>query len=77
MRVRAKFRCDSIDDFGTSKLVKLYAVGGQDGESAENAMFHQASPHGELKITIDNPAAAVVFEAGAEYYLDVTRAGHG
>lgn len=66
--VRAKFRVSSVEDYGQSKTVKLFAVGADD--IPENVRYHQASPFGELKITIDNMAAAAHFEEGKTFYLD-------
>lgn len=73
MAVRAKFRCSSIEDFGYNKRVSLQAVyEGSLGENEENKRFTKATPWGELKMTVDNPAAAIQFEIGKEYYLDFT-----
>ena len=44
------------------------------GGSPENKTFFAASPAGELKLTIDNPAGAEIFELGKEYYVDFTPA---
>ncbi|MFI6249059.1 hypothetical protein [Streptomyces sp. NPDC051016] len=38
----------------------------------EDQRYAQATPIGELKIQVDNPA--VVFEPGKQYYLDFTPA---
>lgn len=71
MRVRAKFRCNSVEDFGYSRKVKLAPVyEGPLGDNEENKRFTKATPTGELWMTIDNPEAGVQFEAGKEYYLD-------
>lgn len=73
MSVRAKFRCLSIEDFGYNKRVKFQAVyEGALGENEENKRFTQATPWGELAMTVDNPNAAIQFEANKEYYLDFT-----
>lgn len=70
---RAKFRVESIEDFGTSKQVKLRAVSPRDGEMTdENASFFRATPYGEMKMAIDNPAAAAQFMHGEEFYVDFT-----
>lgn len=77
MRVRAKFRCSVVEDWGYSKKVKLNAVYPTEeerGTLSENESFNKATPNGELWMTIDNPAAAVQFEPGKEYYLDFTEA---
>jgi hypothetical protein len=33
-----------------------------------------ALPWGELRMTVDNPSAAIQFEPGKQYYLDFTEA---
>jgi hypothetical protein len=71
--VRAKFRVTSIEDFGMSKQVKM-VVAYDPTANGENANFTKATPSGELKMTIDNPAAAIQFEVGKHYYADFTEA---
>lgn len=69
MSTRAKFRCASIEDFGTSKKVKLTVVyEGSLGDNEENKRFTKATPSGECWLTIDNPAASVQFKVGGSYY---------
>jgi len=69
---RAKFRCTSVTDYGAYKAVQLNAVC-KDG-TMENDTFSKYTPTGEIKMNIDNPAAAVVFKPGAEYYVDFSEA---
>lgn len=67
-RVRAKFRCNNVIDYGTQKQANLSAVYSKD--TKENADFTQATPYGELKINIDSSMpAAKFFEPQGEYYL--------
>lgn len=72
-RTRAKFYCNEIADFGSSKQVKLSAVYAPDA-NGEDAGFTKATPWGEIAMTIDNPAAAVHFEQGKTYYVDFSPA---
>lgn len=72
MRVRAKFRVQSVEDFGQSKTVKLTAVCPEPGEIGENERYHRYTPFGELKMAIDNPSAADAFTPGKDFYLDFT-----
>lgn len=66
---RAKFRCNSVEDFGTSKKVNLQVVyEGELGQNEENKRFTRATPSGQCWLTIDNPAAAVQFVVGEEYF---------
>ncbi len=67
MAVRAKFRCTSKDG-GT---VQFDAV---TSGSEENKTWAKYTPSGQLRMQIDNPAASDQFEAGKEYYLDITPA---
>lgn len=73
MATRAKFRCSVIEDYGTSKKVKLNAVYAPDA-NGEDAGFTKATPSGELWMTIDNPNASCQFEPGKHYYLDISQA---
>ena len=41
-------------------------------KDTEIARFTQATPWGEIKLGIDNPAALSQFEAGKTYYVDFT-----
>lgn len=70
--VRAKFRCNSVVDFGptTAKAVNFTAV--MDNDTPENERYAKYTPSGQLNIHVDNPA--VVFEPGKAYYLDFTPA---
>lgn len=72
--VRAKFRCNSVEDFGNDrKRVKLGAVYSNDIQS-EDGRFTKATPWGEMTMDVDNPAAAVQFVPGKSYYFDVSPA---
>ena len=74
MAVRAKFRCNSVEFWGdpandeTPRTYALQAI--YDTSTPENERFTKATPTGELRMRVDNPAAR--FEVGAYYYLDFT-----
>jgi hypothetical protein len=53
--------------------VFLHTVYSEDIQS-EDGRFTQATPWGELRMLVDNPSAAIVFEPGKMYYLDFTPA---
>ena len=76
MSTRAKFRCHSVTDFGGAcKEVSLSVVyDPRPDATGEDATFTKATPSGEMKMRIDNPAASVQFEAGKSYYVDFTLA---
>ena len=66
-KVKAKFRCNSVTDFGGQKQALMSAVYSQTGENAD---FAKATPSGELKMSIDAEVPASNFFApGKEYYL--------
>jgi hypothetical protein len=74
MAVRAKVRCNGV----TGNEVSFYTVYEPDSDKdSENARFTKATPWGEIKLGIDNPAALAQFEAGKEYYVDFTPAASG
>lgn len=73
-KLRAKFRCNSVTDFGHgSQEVKLSAV--YDSQhNEENNQFAKATPMGTHVMTVDNPNAHGFFKPGLEYYLDFQEA---
>lgn len=74
MSTRAKFRCNQVNDFGGGSKEVLLSVVYDPTGNGENANFTKATPSGEMKMRIDNPAAAVQFEPGAYYYVDISKA---
>ena len=71
MVVRAKVRCESL----LGNAVTFSTVYEPDAErDAENARFTQATPWGEIRLGIDNPAALAQFTVGRLYYVDFTPA---
>lgn len=68
-RLRAKFACLSVQKWVNSEQVKLLAV---TKDSEENKAFWDATPSGQVDMSITNSAAFGSFEPGAEYYLDFT-----
>lgn len=75
MTVRAKFRCTSIERFGTSEAegpVNYRFAPVYDQSIPEDQRYAKFTPSGELRLYVDNPA--VSFEAGKAYYLDIAPA---
>jgi hypothetical protein len=72
--MRAKFRCDSVTDFGGSKKAKLTAI---TNGSEENSDFNKYTPSAELEIHICNPNALDYFKPDEEYYLNFSKAEKG
>lgn len=67
MSVKAKFKCNSITDFGQVKEAHLTAVYSDKGENAD---FTKYTPSGDLKIATNKEAAASeFFIPGKSYYL--------
>ena len=70
MAVRAKFRCNSVEQFDTTgsgmRSFRFSAV--YDDGVPENERYAKYTPSGELRIAVDNPN--VTFEPGKSYYLD-------
>lgn len=72
MAVRAKYRCTTIDPpGGIGQNIGLAVV---TSGSSENESLFKWTPSGEIKLFTVNPAAAIQFELGAEYYVDFTKA---
>jgi hypothetical protein len=78
MSVRAKFTLHSIEclKYGDKeqrsfKFNPVYS----NVDNSENKKFWEASPNGQLTLGVVNPEVWPLFELGAEYYLDFTKAG--
>lgn len=75
-KIRAKFRCNAVTFFGdpanddASRQYTLAPI--YDTSTPENERFTKATPWGELKMNVDNPAARL--EVGKVYYVDFTEA---
>lgn len=70
--VRAKFKCNHVIKYdGGSEQAFLSVV---TGGSEENKKFWKYTPGGEIKLHIDNPEAAKMFEPGCEYYINISKA---
>ena len=69
--VRAKFRVHNVtrNSWGTDVAMSPVYSG-----SDENKQFWDATPCGEIRMTIKNEAAAKHFEPNKEYYIDFTPA---
>lgn len=67
MSVRAKVMCEGV----RGNAVSFRTVYEPDSsKDTENARFTRATPWGEIKLGIDNPAALEQFEEGKYYYVD-------
>lgn len=70
-KVRAKFICNSITNYGYNIEAKLSAIHSDNGENAD---FTKATPNGSLSITIAKDVPAFkFFEVGESYYLDFAK----
>lgn len=70
MSVVAKFRVNSITDYGYGRELNLSAVyEGPLGENEENKRFTKATPNGSIKMSVDNPYAYEQFNIGDEFYV--------
>jgi hypothetical protein len=67
MNVKAKFRCNSVQDFGPGRPTSVEFMAMYDASTPENERFTKATPSGSLTMTVDNPD--VVFRPGRNYYL--------
>lgn len=71
-KIKAKFRCNVVHDYGSTKQVELSAV---TSDSEENKTFSKYTPSGEFKITVTEETPAYnFFQPGKEYLLDITEA---
>ena len=70
--MRAKFKCESVNNFEHGQEVSLSAV--QSSENQEDQDFNKYTPSGTHTMMIDNPDARDYFIPGKKYYLDFTEA---
>lgn len=71
-QIRAKFQCNSVEAFETTKIAKLSAIYSDKGE---NKAFTDSTPSGTMEIMISNDAPASEFlQPGKYYYLDFSEA---
>lgn len=59
-------------EWRTGKAITMVPVYGR-----TNAEWEEATPSGNLTLTIQNPTAARIFAVGAEYYVDMHRVPDG
>jgi hypothetical protein len=83
--IRAKFTVNSMETTLITRLedgewkpcpiytVKLSAVNGQK-ENSENKKFWEASPNGQISLSMIKKDVAEKLELGKEYYIDFTPA---
>lgn len=75
MSVKAKFNCNSLEQFANTyaKKVRLSAVTAYNGPSCdatdEDKAFWEATPQGTIEIYINNPSAIQFFTPGKTYYV--------
>lgn len=72
-RVRAKFRVDSVTDFGDQVTVRLHPVTSSDPNS-ENHRFWKYTPNGVIELGTVNRQVADVLKPKREVYVDFTPA---
>lgn len=67
--MRAKFECNSVQRYGDNVMIWAHAVygGGED-----NKQWSEATPSGQLAMTISNPTAQNILKQGDVFYLDFT-----
>ena len=70
-KVRAKFHVDSIQNNEITMSCKYSP------EVPEDQSFVQATPWGEVKMSITNPQALAFFKVGQSYYADFTEVPEG
>lgn len=69
--IRAKFVCNSVENFVGGQNVKFSAV---IGNSEENKSFSKFTPSANLQMQITAEGAIDKFQPGKEYYLDFIEA---
>lgn len=76
-QVRGKFFVMGVKrhyQTGTDCEITLGAVSASDKEASENNLYHKFTPSGEIRLQVNNPAAAEFFTLGKTVYVDFTEA---
>lgn len=71
MAVRAKVRCNA-KSHNEVHFTPVYEPDASRND--ENARFTQATPWGDIRLGIENPAALAQLHVNKEYYVDFTPA---
>lgn len=69
---RSKFKCTEVTDRGNEDRSYIFEAVYSDDPKNPNNEFFKFTPAGKLTLSCLNPA--VRFEAGKEYFLDITPA---
>ncbi len=76
MTIRSKFKLTRIEESKwTASAVStktLVFTTQYDGSVPEDQRFCKATPNGEIRMVVDNPAALAAFELGKDYYFDAS-----
>jgi hypothetical protein len=74
--MRAKVRVDSVNVTTYADEIRCFPVGGKKGADGidEDNTYSEATPGGEVKLTISNPALRGKIKPGQKFYLDFTEA---
>ena len=75
--IRAKFQVSSVrNDAGSEdQRVTLQAVTSDNVDGTnENKSFSKFTPYGVMEMLITNPDVEGFFEAGQQFYIDITKA---
>lgn len=75
MKIKALFRVVSVthQEFGYHDVLMRPV---SDDGIPEHERFHRATPNGECKMSVTNPAVAEFFAPGRLFYVDFTPAEH-
>jgi hypothetical protein len=71
MKIRAKFKCFSVELFEHTEIAKFSAI---NGGKEDNKQWSDATPSGRLEMTLSNAASHGHFGPGKSYYLDIIEA---
>lgn len=74
-RMRAKFRCTSVERVSGGERLKFSAVSASkypDDGTDENNTYAKFSPQASCEIFVANPALFGKFHPNTEYYVDFT-----
>ena len=75
MRVKAKFKVESVKKFTFGEEIEMSAVyEGSTVNTEEDKRFASASPSGNLKFMVTNPDVLGVFGPGEAFYITFDKA---
>lgn len=74
MSIRAKMQLESVIPYAYGSAQAIFRCSYDASKRPDDVSFQKATPSGEARFQIDNPAASEQLVIGKIYYFDITPA---